>query len=155
MKQKDIHIKGDRIHALFSGKHAYLSNFYEVIAYLVQEPIPSETIMITLEEHDTAGEMCEIVMCVSKNSEYLGRREQYARCIYSGFSDILDRLVVVDNVGRHPGYLALDPRVRSEMFLETDLNGSSHLILNAEFSSGRVNPSTKKWFQRLTDILTE
>ena len=154
MKQLDINISTGGIQSLFGDDSSRLANFCNLIGYLVREPCPAGTVMVTLEEHDTASGMCAVAMCASENPGHLGRRERYDRCIYSGFSDVPGRPVTVDNVRRHPGYLALDTGVRSEIFFECDNPGPVRPILNAEFSSIAVSEEAKKWFSRLTMILT-
>jgi len=122
---------------------------------LFQNPIPQETRMITFEFHDLNTDVCEIIVSVSKDQRNLGRREKYDDCVYSRYSDSINRVVIIERVKEQPGYLALDDQVKSEVFFEYTFTDSINFILNAEFSSDHVSDSVKRWFSRMIGIFSE
>jgi len=126
--------------------------FHNFFFHLLQHAIPRDTVMITLESHALAGGMCEIVVLVSDDPRHFGRREKYDSCIYSQFSDVLNRVVVIAKAKEQAGYLSLDDRVKSEIFCEYTLTDSFNLILNAEFSSVQISDEISSWFETIFEL---
>lgn len=111
--------------------------------------------MITLEFHTLTSGMCEIVALVGDDNRHLGRQEKYSNCIYSQFSGSLNRVVILENVTEHSGYLSLDDRVMSEIFFEYTLSDSTNLIMNAEFASSNISEEVNKWFGQMSRIFLD
>jgi hypothetical protein len=61
-------------------------------------------------------------------------------------------VVIIENVKKQPGYLALDDRVMSEIFFEYTFTETIHLILNAELSSKSISDDAVKWFGIMVGI---
>ena len=151
----DLSLKLDRIHDLVRFHPRCLSVFKTILTSLLENPIPQETVMITIESRSLTSGMCEIVALVGDDNCHLGRQEKYSNCIYSQFSGLLNRVVILENVTEQSGYLSLDDRVMSEIFFEYFFSDSTNLILNAEFSSSNISEEVNKWFGRMTRIFLD
>ena len=137
-------LNGIRKHLSFSP--AALGVVPALSEMLIGRVPPSETAMLTLELRFVSSGLCRIIAEMALRPEHLGRTEIYGNCVFSGYSDRIGTIVVLNDVRSLPSFLALDKRVRSEMFLERPLNRNLHVILNAEFLTVRVSKEAMNWF---------
>jgi hypothetical protein len=151
----DLSLKLDSIQAFLRAHPRYLYLLKNFMIFLLKNPIPQEIVMLTLESHSLSSGMCEIIALVSDDHQHLGRHEKYDNCVYSQFSDVLNRVVILEKAKEQPGYLSLDDRVKSEMFFEYAFSDTVNLILNAEFSSAKISDETNKWFERMCEFFSE
>ncbi len=151
----DLSLKLESIHNIFQVQPRCLDLIKDLMISLIQNPIPQETIMITFEFHDLNTCVCEIIASVSKEQRYLGRREKYSDCVYSRYSDSINRVIIIERVKEQPGYLSLNDQVKSEVFFEFTFADSINFILNAEFSSDHVSDSVKQWFSQMIGIFSK
>lgn len=155
MRNFNFYLRIERLHNLARNQPQIIGLFGNFLFHLFQNTIPQETVMITLESHSLSSEMCEIIALVSDDPRHLGRQEKYNKCVYSQFSDMLNRVVVLEKAKEQPGYLSLDDRVKSEMFVEYTYSDIINLILNAEFSSAKISDEANKWFESMCEFFSE
>ncbi len=145
----NLSLKFGSIHDILLDQPRCINHIKDLMISLFQNPIPRETIMITFEFNDLNSGVCEIIASISKDHRSLGRREKYDDCVYSRYSNSLNRVVIIERVKEQPGYLSLDDQVKSEVFFEYTFNDSINFILNAEFSSDHVSDSLIEWFSQM------
>ncbi|MFC2163827.1 hypothetical protein ACFLT2_02375 [Acidobacteriota bacterium] len=155
MQEKNLYLKLRCLHSLAQIKPHIIELFQNLLSSILQNEISREVVMMTVESHDLFTGMCEIIALVSDDHQHLGRQEKYDNCIYSNHSESRNRIVVIESVKEHPGYLSLDGRVKSEIFVEYSFSDSINLILNAEFSTTNISNEMKKWFNQMCRIFFE
>ena len=114
----DLSLKLESIHAIFQVQPRCIDLLKNFMISLFQYSVPQEALMITFEFHDLNTGVCEIIALVSEDHRHLGRREKYNDCVYSRYSDSVNRVVIIERVKEQPGYLSLDNQVKSEIFFE-------------------------------------
>ena len=150
-----LSLKLESFHDILQNQPRCINLIKDLMISLFQNPIPQETVMITFEFYDLTSGECEIIASVSKDQRYLGRREKYNDCVYSRYSDSINRVIIIERVKEQPGYLSLDDQVKSEVFFEYSFTDSINFILNAEFSSDHVSDSVKHWFSQRIEIFSK
>jgi hypothetical protein len=155
MRNSNLYLKIERLYDLAQNQSRAISLFGDFLSLLFQNTVPQEAVMITVESRFLVSDVCEIIALVSDDHRHLGRREKYGKCVYSQFSDVLNRVVILEKAKEQPGYLSLDDRVKSEMFFEYAFSDTTNLILNAEFSSTKISAEVNKWFERMCGLFYE
>lgn len=153
MQKYNLYLELEGLHELVQIDSRAIELFQNLLSYILQNAISPEVVMMTVESHELLSGICKIIALVSHDHRLLGRQENYDNCIYSKHSDSRNRIVAIESANKRPGYLSLDRRVKSEIFVECVYTESINLILNAEFSTANISDKMKKWFDRMCGIV--
>ncbi len=122
-------------------------------SYFTRVELSEGLISFCLELHDMSFDECEITLLVSDVTKDICRTEKYENCIYSHYADRRGELILINNVKGREGYLELDDRVNSEIFVEFSLSNDYNIILNAEFEDNAISKNTRNWFNLVSDLI--
>ncbi|MCP4724855.1 MAG: hypothetical protein GY863_07455 [bacterium] len=147
VKKYDKEVPGYEVREKLSSITTFLVSFF------TKDVLPGELISFCIELHEKNTGDCEIALIVSDIVKDIGRGEKYVNCIYSHYSERKEELIELNNVKGHEGYLELDDRVKSEIFVEFPLTNDYNIILNGEFGEQIISKDIRNWFNLVSDLI--